>query len=106
MKRLLRFLLVAFLVSLSLFFALFLEVSFDEEPSLTAGWCPTHGLLAVRVVLPERLGECTGALSRLTDRLPRALTEPPRAVLRAVITLIYDVREIYRTETAGCTAFS
>lgn len=106
MKHFFRFLLVALLVALSLFFTLFLEVSFGEAPALSAGYCPTHGLLEIRAVLPESVGELFFALSHLTDPLPRALTEPPRAVWRATVALLSDLRGIYRAETAGCTALS
>ena len=106
MKHFCRFLLVFLLVALTLFATLFLEISFGESPQFSAGYCPTHGLLAVKAVLPESVGALWEALSHVTDPLPRALREPPRAVGRAVFSLLRDVREIYRAETAGCTALS
>ena len=56
-------------------------------------------------VIQSRMPEME-ALSHVTDPLPRALREPPRAVGEAVFSLLRDVREIYRAETAGCTALS
>ena len=106
MKHLFRFFLIVFLIAVTLFVTLFFDVSFGETPAVTVGFCQTHGFLQIKAVLPLSLAKMSDAFFRLTDPLPKALTEPPLALLRVTLALLSDIRAIYLAETAGCTALS
>lgn len=106
MKHLLIFFLIALLITLFIFAALCLSVSFDDTPAISAHYCRAHGLFAIKLTLPEESLWVRDAFSAAIDALPDAITAPPRVLLQGIGGLLREMREAYEKETAGCTAFS
>ena len=105
MKYLLLVLLILVILAFALFATLSLNVSFGEVPTLRAGYCETHGLLSVRVVLPEEAKAIALFADEALESLPVPLSLPARAFVFMGETVLGGIRAAYRSETQGCTAF-
>ncbi len=96
-----------FLVLTILLFAFFcLDISFDEDFSLEAKTCATHGRLRIHVALPQTVAEGGKTASALFRALPAQLVTPVAHIGEGVGGLLSLLHRAFLHEAEGCTAFA